>query len=613
MNRIKFQKIATIVIVATLLMMGTSTAFSAAKNPVRVWVQYHPGHSAATQALLQRAGAHFHYDFEDLESFVVTMPENALKGIANSPYVIGIEEDALRYPVWDVSAVGHFSSMMSPQFDIPENGQTIPWGIDAVQARDVWGSATGAGRTVCIIDTGYYRDHEDLPDTTGRVDGYSQVDDDWTRDGHGHGTHVAGTIAALNNDTGVVGVIPGNVSLYIIKIFNDDGYWTRASDLVDAIYRCADNGSNVISMSLSGTRPNGAEKRAFNNLYSQGVLSIAAASNEAGTDYHYPASYDSVVSVAAIDETLMVADFSQQNDQVELSGPGVSVLSTIPFIENNSLTVNGVEYQANHIEYSARGETSGELVYGGLCDSTGNWSDKVVLCQRGEISFYEKVMNVQDSEGVAAVIYNNVEGNFFGTLGDGNTSDIIAISLSQQDGIYLVANQIGATGTVTSEYTWPANGYQSWDGTSMATPHVSAVAALIWSYKPAWTNLQIREALQATALDLGVSGRDVAYGFGLVQAADALGYLIDGGGGPPDDITLTVFTRTAGPNWFADLYWAGATSDSIDIFRDGDLIDTIDNDGAYTDKLGRVTGTFTYQVCEADKNDCSNEVQITVE
>ncbi len=201
---------------------------------------------------------------------------------------------------------------------------------------------------------------------------------------------------------------------------------------------------------------------------------------------------------------------------------------------------------ANHIEFSAYTSASGALVDGGLCTASGSWSGKVVLCERGDISFYDKVMNVQNGGGVAAVIYNNEPGNFLGTLGDeASASDIVGISLSQEDGQYLVANKLGSTGWVDSSYSWPASGYEAWDGTSMAAPHVSGVAALIWSANPSWTNVEIREALDETAVDLGASGRDVVFGFGLVQALDALNYL--GGGVEPTPTPTPTETPTETP------------------------------------------------------------------
>jgi len=146
-----------------------------------------------------------------------------------------------------------------------------------------------------------------------------------------------------------------------------------------------------------------------------------------------------------------------------------------------------------------------------------------VLVQRGSITFYEKVMNVQNSGGLACVIYNNVPGDYFGTLSQG-TSLIPAIGVSQENGQALLArlNQIVTvhTGAYTDVSAW-----DTYSGTSMATPHVCAAAALIWSSDPAKSNSQVRQALRETALDLEVPGRDIASGFGLVQAKAALAYL----------------------------------------------------------------------------------------
>jgi PKD repeat protein len=151
-----------------------------------------------------------------------------------------------------------------------------------------------------------------------------------------------------------------------------------------------------------------------------------------------------------------------------------------------------------------------------------------VLCQRGTNSFAEKVANVQSSGGAAAVIYNNVSGGFAGTLNGSST--IPAISISMEDGGSLKTGALGTAASVNN-VGGTGNGYAYYDGTSMATPHVSGVAALVWSYVPTKTNAQIRTALQTTAEDLGPAGRDNAYGYGLVRAQNALAYL--GGGGPP--------------------------------------------------------------------------------
>lgn len=528
---------AKIAILAILILAIATPVFGAA-DTVRVWVEYKPGQSAQVRNTLNGVGAQFHFQFDRLNAFVVTVPGKALDSLARNPRVAGIEVDVER-------------SLIEPKRmtvdDLPDpnhEGQTIPFGIDAVQARDVWdsdwdgiiddGAPTGAGQTVCIIDTGFYGGHEDLIGVD-LVGGMSQTGEPITEDGYGHGTHVAGTITARNNDLGVVGVTPGTVSLYIVKIFDNDGNWVskaHASDLVAAIYDCAENGATIVSMSLGGFNHQPKERAAFDDLYDWGVLFVASASNDGHRTLSYPASYDSVISVAAIDSENAVADFSNYNTQVELAAPGVSVLSTVPFRDISTIAVGNETYSGFQMTYSPSGTATGELVYGSLCGETGDWAGMVVLCQRGDFDFVEKVMNVKDSGGVAAVIYNNEDGNFLGTLG-GEGDYIPAISLSKEVGEYLVSNiQVGQVSTVVSEILKPGSGYEAWDGTSMAAPHVSGVAALVWSAYPQLTNVEIREALVSTALDLGDPGRDVYYGFGLVQAFDAIQYLSGSGQGP---------------------------------------------------------------------------------
>ena len=546
-------------ILALLVTLVPVSVASAGADRVRVLVQFAPGQANAVQDSLELAKGEIHYRFDNLDTIAVSLPAAALNGILNNPNVVMVEADVERYFV-DVMPSSVEASLMAA------GSQTVPYGIDMVQARDVWDAdrdgqidpdaPTGSNRTLCVIDSGLYTNHEDLSgvNVTG---GYPSG---WNQDGLGHGTHVVGTIAAMNNALGVVGVTPGTVNLYIVRVFGDAGEWIYASTLIDAANRCANAGANIISMSLGGAKASATERRGFDALYSQGVLSIAAAGNDGNTAYNYPASYSSVMSVAAIDSNMVVADFSQQNDQVEVAAPGVGVLSTLPYVEANSLSVGGVTYLANHIEFSERGSASGTLVSGGLCDSVGSWSGKVVLCERGVVSFYDKVINVQNGGGAAAVIYNNEPGNFLGTLGEGYSSNIIGISLSQEDGQYLVANRLGQTATADSTLTIPASGYEAWDGTSMATPHVSAVAALIWSAVPEATNADIRNALTSTAYDLGAAGRDYAYGYGLVQAKDALDALTGGGGGGD---TVHVADLDGSATWISNTYWKATVTVTV--------------------------------------------------
>lgn len=332
--------------IAALVLGATQVVpAQAGEGKTRVMVQFRAGQGNAVKQALEGTGAEFHYAFENLNAFAVSLPTKAIDGIFHNPNVILVEEDALRYPISIEASI----TEVEPQATL--TGQVGPYGVDMVQVRDVWdanrdsvvdsGATTGATRTLCIIDSGLYTAHEDFQGLN-ILGGYTTIADGWADDGSGHDSHVAGTIAAVNNALGVVGVTPGAVKLYIVRVFGDDGAWAYSSTLIDAANRCATAGTNVISMSLGGSRSNRTEQNGFDALYAQGILSIAAAGNDGTTAYSYPASYASVVSVAAIDASKVVADFSQKNDQVELAAPGVSVLSTVPYVDYSALNVDGI-------------------------------------------------------------------------------------------------------------------------------------------------------------------------------------------------------------------------------------------------------------------------------
>jgi serine protease len=488
----------------------------------RYIVKFRDGRSAAGHAALRAAGGQVVVTLDPQNAAAVHIPAAALNGLSRNPNIEYIEADVIREPF----AVSN----------LPMSGSEIlPYGIQMVQADKITPSAAD-NRTICIIDSGYSDQHDDLRDYTG-TDLTAKLSDagsgTWNRDSCGHGSHVAGTIAAIaGNGIGVVGVNP-DVALHIVKVFGNDMLveegscgWTYSSTLVSALNSCRAAGANVVSMSLGGGLKSRTEENAFNDANKAGVLSIAAAGNAGNNTTSYPAGYASVMSVAAVDANGVKGTFSQSNKDVEIAAPGVAVLSSTPWLDSNTLTAGATAWIGGRLAGAPRTTSAGELVDGGQCTAAGAWSGKVVLCQRGTNSFSDKVARVQSGGGVAAVVYNNVAndptcGVFSGTLGTLPTTTIAAITLSCADGLAAVA-AAGAAGAVASEFSVPDSGYEAWDGTSMATPHVSAVAALIWSCNTTKTNQQIRNALTGTALDQGAAGRDTSYGFGIVQAKAAL-------------------------------------------------------------------------------------------
>ncbi|MED5621261.1 S8 family serine peptidase [Ideonella sp. BN130291] len=499
------------------VVLGIAAAFGAAPlasqaataaDKVRVIVAFKQGAVSAGHAAIAAAGGRTVLDVGGFNAVAVELPRKAVALLQRSPHVEFVEEDKLQYAF-------ALSDPSGPPY-LP--GQQVPYGIKMVQADQVSDSTT-TNRTVCIIDSGYDLAHEDL--SANHVSGENlTTSGSWSTDEAHHGTHVAGTVAAINNSVGVVGVNPNkNLNLYIVKVFDASGS-APSSVIAKAMLRCGMNGANVVSMSLGGSSPNKLQEKIADWLTTKrNTLVIAAAGNAGNSTVSYPAGFENVVSVAALDVNKAWASFSQTNPDVEIAGPGVSVLSTVPMGTGTtaSATVGATAYEVNGFTGSPLGTATAPLANFGLGDHTDPAvAGKVCLIQRGSVDFATKVTNCQASGGVGAIVYNNAPGGFLGTLGTAVTT-IPSVSASDTAGADMLT-KLGQSATVTVA----ASNYALFDGTSMATPHVSAVAALVWSHYPNCTAAQMRSTLNKSAQDLGDPGRDVKFGYGLVQAKAAL-------------------------------------------------------------------------------------------
>ncbi|MDD8059272.1 S8 family serine peptidase [Shewanella metallivivens] len=442
--------------------------------------------------------------------------------------------------------------------DLPRRlmAETTPWGQTYVGATVLSDSQTG-NRSICIIDSGYDRSHNDL--SGNNVTGTNNSGTgNWYQPGNNnaHGTHVAGTIAAIANNEGVVGVMPNqNANIHVVKVFNEAG-WGYSSSLVAAIDTCVNSGNaNVVTMSLGGSGSTTTERNALNSHYNNGVLLIAAAGNAGDSSYSYPASYDSVMSVAAVDSNRDHAAFSQYTDQVEISGPGEAILSTVTVgegrtaditiggqsyfnsgvVPHNRLTPSGSSYTSNPINASATAALA-ECTVNGTSFNCGNMSNKICLVERvgNQGSSYPEINAVKacNTAGASGVIvYSNsaLPGLQNPFLVDANSEITIpSMSVDRATGLALQA-KIGQSTTVANLGN---QDYEYYNGTSMATPHVSGVATLVWSYHPECSAAEVRAALNATADDLNVAGRDNKTGFGMVNATAAKAYLDESCSGP---------------------------------------------------------------------------------
>lgn len=205
------------------------------------------------------------------------------------------------------------------------------WHLERIGAQRAWDFATGRGATVAVVDTGIacedhgpYTKGTDLA-STRCVPGWNFVkSNEHANDDHGHGTHVAGTIAqSTNNALGAAGVA-FHASLMPVKVLNESG-WGTTADVADGIRWAADHGAHVINLSLGGPRNARVLQDAIDHALARGVVVVAAAGNTGGR-VQYPGASDGVIGVSATGPDDKIAKFSSRGEGVDVAAPGVNVI-----------------------------------------------------------------------------------------------------------------------------------------------------------------------------------------------------------------------------------------------------------------------------------------------
>ena len=447
-------------------------------------------------------------------------------------WVTGAPNDTLFTNLWGLQNTGQ-----------PVNGTAGTAGDD-IRFVAAWGLArpTTNQVVVAVIDTGVDYTHPDLagnmwtnpgeiPNNGVDDDGNGYVDDYYgydfadnlpnPSDSGFHGTHVAGTIAAIgNNQLGVIGVD------YQGKIMalraSSDGNTLPDSAIIEAIQYATmmkGRGVNIVAIneSFGGGGSNSTESAAMQAAGNAGIIfCVAAGNNTANNDTtaFYPASYrlTNMIVVAATDQNDALASFSDYGpNTVDLGAPGVNILSALPVALAGtiaSVQQGSTNYSANELAYS--GTTTGitaTVYYCGLGYSTNFPAavrNNIALIARGTLTFSNKVVNAMSAGARAAVIYNNTSGNFSGTLGGTNHNWIPTVSLAQSDGLAMKTNSHATVVNIPD----PSQIYQYLDGTSMATPHVSGAVAFAAMNFPSETVTQrIQRVLANVDVISGLKGK----------------------------------------------------------------------------------------------------------
>ena len=300
-----------VLLVAILSGLMVSPALGQPPERVKVFIGFKSQPGLAEQALVRGVGGRIRYTYHLVPAIAASVPESAIQGLLNNPNITSIE------PVIAVYAV---------DAELDDS-----WGVDRIGAGTVHdGGNKGTGVKVAVIDTGIDKDHPDLKSNIEGGVNFVRKDPTAWDDDNGHGTHVAGTIAAVDNEIGVIGVAP-EAHLYGVKVLDRRGGGSY-SDVIAGLQWAVDNGMQVTNNSYGSSGDPGATvKQAFDNAYAAGILNVCAAGNEGAGENTviYPARYESCVAVAATDIDDNRASFSSTGPDVELAAPGVNINSTV--------------------------------------------------------------------------------------------------------------------------------------------------------------------------------------------------------------------------------------------------------------------------------------------
>ncbi|MDY0263336.1 S8 family serine peptidase [Syntrophotalea acetylenica] len=531
-----------------------------------------------------------------LKGFSIAVPAQALPALKQNPKVNYVATDDVRYAFAQSLPTGIARIYADLNNTIDIDG-VDDWRVDV---------------DVAVIDTGVDFQHPDLNVVGGiNCSGGNPIkakcetggDDD-----HYHGTHVAGTIGALDNGIGVVGVAPG-ARLWAVKVLNSSGSgytsWIVAG--IDWVAANADK-IEVANMSLGGSGWNQAEYDAIQGAVKKGVaFAVAAGNSGADANNYSPAAFDNVLTVSALadfdgleggygdptcrvdlDDTL--ADFSNWGSAVNLAAPGVCILSTFPLEQGEYGTISGTSMASPHVagalallasRNNPDNATDVATLYNQVISQGNfNWSD-----DSGD-GVQEALLDVGDSSVFAPLL---VAGSGSGPAPTNNppTADIA----NPTDG---ASFDSGATITFT--------------GTASDMEDGDLTDTLSWASDvdgPIGTGGSFSAILSGGLHTITASVADS----GGLTGSTSIAITVDGSGG--DTIVLNVAAYKVRGTQYADLTWNGAASSNVDVYRNGDKISTTPNDEAYTDgPLGKGGGSATYQVCESDTLTCSNIVPV---
>jgi subtilisin family serine protease len=484
----------------------------------RVLVTFAAGRRDAGLEDLRGRDGRVRRSFAATQAVAADLPRAEIERLERERTVVRVEPDPPRRPF------GLAEAELEPAL---LNGL---YGLLSTRALPAQAATRTDGTTVCVADTGVDGTHPDIaPSYEGGVDSIDRDDDPSAPLGgtEDHGTHVAGTIVGALNGYGVRGVAPG-VRLVHARVLGSEG--GSASSVMDGVRRLVDErGCAVINMSLGGGGFTQAEADFYAQMAERGVVIVAASGNEAASKVAYPAAYPGVISVGAVNRQNEHAIFSNVGEGLDLGGPGVDVLSALPRGTGRSATISVSDGDPVEVqEVGNSGLTEGVSAQTADVGPAGSPSAFAPAAGKVALVFPDPAITMRVPDlltaamnvgAVAVALVSPRPTPYVFTLPSTTTNDgrpwlpVVALTADQGENV----RQAGAVVIANRPSDW---GHLS--GTSMASPHVAGVAALVRATRPSLTPEQVERILESTAVDLGPSGYDTTYGNGLVDAERAV-------------------------------------------------------------------------------------------